>query len=152
MKRIPLIALAALPLTAGLVLAGSGSTAQTPPTSQSTQSAPAPRTASGTAYHTVFLQKLAAQLGITAEKLQAAAVAAGNATIDQAVKAGDLPSDHAAEMKRHLQERPLGFGGRGFGGPGGRGMRGHDHDHGPRGALPGTQGQAAPITQSPSGT
>ncbi|MBZ9711897.1 hypothetical protein [Deinococcus multiflagellatus] len=157
MKRLPLIALAALPLTAGVVLAGTvtaGAPARSAPAAQAQPQTPqpGPRTPSGTNYGDVYLQKLAATLGVTVDKLRAAAVSAGNATIDQAVKAGDVPSDRAAEMKAHLQDHPLGFGRRGFGGPGGRGGPGHDYDHGPRGALPGSQGQAAPASGTPSGT
>ncbi|WP_221088791.1 hypothetical protein [Deinococcus aquaedulcis] len=159
MKRLPLIALAALPLTAGVVLAGtvtantparSAPAAQAQPSPQTPQAAP--RTPSGTNYGDVYLQKLAATLGITVDQLRAAAVSASSATIDQAVKAGDMPSDRAAQMKAHLQDHPLGFGGRGFGGPGGRGRPGHGHDHGPRGALPESQGQAAPASGTQSGT
>lgn len=88
----------------------------------------------GTNYAEVFLQKLAAQLGISVERLRAAAVAAGSATIDQGMQAGDFPGDRAAGMKNRLQQDPLGFGGRG-----GRGLGGHHHgerggtDGGPRG-------------------
>ncbi|MVN88666.1 hypothetical protein GO986_18170 [Deinococcus sp. HMF7620] len=165
MKRLPLIALAALPLTLGLVLAQqTASSAQTAQRTQPAQSGPrtpgaqpqpAPRPQGAapqntdTNYADVFLQKLAAQLGTTAAKLKAAAVTAGGATLDQAVKAGDLPSDRAAEIKGRLQTSPFSLGGHGFGGLGGPGMRG-DHNHrgpgGPRGEAP--EGQAAPADES----
>ncbi|GAA5512962.1 hypothetical protein Dcar01_01686 [Deinococcus carri] len=142
-KRAPLIALAAaLPLTAGLVFAaGTSATPQRVQPAQPGQQAPgtaggpagqtAPqRSQSGTNYEGVFLQKLAAQLGISVERLRAAAVAAGSATIDQEVRAGDIPSDRAAGMKGRLQQNPLGFGGRGGHGPRGHHRGGQD---GPRG-------------------
>jgi hypothetical protein len=131
--NLPLIAWAALPLTVGMVLAQTG-TAQDPATQAQAQrvqpaqpgaTSPAqPRQAqpgTGTNYADVFLQKLAAQLGITLDKLKAAATAAGTATIDQGVRAGDFTADQAAFMKQNLAQNPLGLaGGRGFGGPGGR--------------------------------
>lgn len=161
-NRFPLIALAALPLTLGLVVAQTqtpqaqapqrvqpaqpGQSAPQTPGTQQNQGVPqapgtrAPSTQapqrSGTNYADVFLQKLAAQLGITVERLKAAAIAAGSATIDQGVQAGDFPSDRAAEMKQRLQDNPLSFG-RGFGGPGGRG----GHSHGPRGDRDGDGGR-----------
>ncbi|MBB5232801.1 hypothetical protein [Deinococcus budaensis] len=161
-KRSVLFALAALPLTAGLVLAA-GTAAQPPQASptQTQQAQPAqpgsgqtgqPRTqASGTNYAEVFFQKLAAQLGVSVERLRAAAVAAGGATLDQAVGAGDLSAQRAAAIKQRLEDAPLnfGFGRHGFGGPdrgrhdpGGRGgwgqmdggPRGFGHPHVPNGA------------------
>ncbi|MHA0041057.1 hypothetical protein [Deinococcus sp. PEB2-63] len=83
---------------------------------------------SGTNYADAFITNLAKQLNTTPEKLKAAAVKAGTATIDAAVKAGDIPADRAADMKQHLAENPFAFGGRGPGGPG----RGGHHD-GPMG-------------------
>ncbi|GGR85767.1 hypothetical protein [Deinococcus sedimenti] len=83
---------------------------------------------SGTNYADTFITNLAKQLNTTPEKLRAAAVKAGNATIDAAVKAGDIPADRAADMKQHLAEHPFAFGSRGLGGPG----RGGHHD-GPMG-------------------
>ncbi len=166
--RVPLIALAALPLTVGAVLAQQTGTAATgtAATGTATQAQPTPQRvqpaqpgqrqnrpgqtsqASGTNYADVYLQKLAAQLGISLDKLRAAALAAGNATIDQGVKAGDIASNRAADMKARLQNDPFGmFGGRGMGGPGGggRGMHGPGgRDGGPRGGLDapdGPQGQ-----------
>ncbi|GAA5532685.1 hypothetical protein [Deinococcus aluminii] len=125
-KRPILFALAAaLPLTAGLVFAAG--TASTP--SQPAQPGQT-RMQSGTNYTDVFLQKLAAQLGVSVDRLRAALTGARNATIDQAVRAGDISQSRAADLKSRMQNAPLnfGFGGRhGRGGPGG-GMG----DHGPR--------------------
>lgn len=154
-NRLPLIAWAALPLTVGLAFAAQPQRVQPvqPGQAQQSQTQPAPGlpaqpgaaqgqpgSQSGTNYGDVFLQKLAAQLGITVDKLKAAAIAAGSATIDQGVKAGDFPSDRAAEMKQRLNENPFAFGGRGPGGRGGHGMHGHGRggpdgglDRGPRG-------------------
>lgn len=152
--RLPLIAWAALPLTLGLAFAAQGTqstrtqSTQPQPTQSGqtlnqpgipqnqTQSQPgqaAPR--SGTNYADVFLQKLAAQLGVSVDRLKAAATAAGSATIDQGVQAGDFSSDRAAEMKQRLNDNPFAFGGRGPGGRGGHGMhgRGGDMERGPRG-------------------
>lgn len=148
LSKLPLIALAALPLTVGAVLAQTGTLAQTqrvqpaqpgqqnrsatPGTQQnSQQNQRGPQNQSGTNYADVFLQKLAAQLGVSVARLKAAAVAAGNATVDQGVKAGDFPQDRAADMKSFLQQNPFALGGgRGpgmghrHGGPDGDGGRG----------------------------
>ena len=177
-SRLPLIAFATLPLTVGLVLAQQGTTTassttttpdvtaqaqrvqpvqpgQRPSPSGTTPALPGQlpqRQTSGTNYGDVFLQKLAAQLGISVTKLKSAAIAAGSATIDQGVKAGDFPSDRAAEMKQRLQQNPFAIGG-GRGGPGGHGMRGPGGpsnggpDGGPRG-----QGQTTPTAPSSTGT
>lgn len=170
--RPALFALAALPLTAGLVLAASGSgstpsaqapstqtpSTQTPSTQapqqvQPAQPATSPTQATRANYAEVYLQKLAAALGVSAERLKAAALSAGNATVDQAVGAGDLSADQAARTRERMQNDPLRFGlGRGgFGrgghdhGPGGReDGRGSRHDHGERGqsASSGEDGRA----------
>lgn len=139
--RQTLFALAAVPLTAGLVLAASGSTpsTQTPPIqapqqvqpsqpgASQTQPSQNPSQTSDTNYADVFLQKFAAALGVSVERLKAAALSAGSATVDQAVGAGDLSAEQAARIKERMQNDPLrfGFGRGGFG-------RG-DHDHGGRG-------------------
>lgn len=159
-NRFPLIAFAALPLTLGLVVAQTqssqapqrvqpvqpGQSAQQNPSTQQRQGTQTPgiqqRQQSGTNYADVFLQKLAAQLGITVERLKAAAIAAGGATIDQGVQAGDFPSDRAAELKGRLQDNPLSFG-HGFGGPGGRG----GHGHGPHGDRDGDGGRGSSTDQ-----
>lgn len=152
--RLPLIAFAALPLTVGLAFASttisSGKMTTPAPTQrvqpaqpgQSGSATTTPRTHSGTNYSDVFLQKLAAGLGISVERLKAAAVTAGTATIDQGVKAGDFPSDRAADMKAHLAQDPFEFAGR----HGGRGGHGHGGDRG--GRFPGgRQGTVAPADQ-----
>lgn len=157
-NKLPLIAFASLPLTVGLVLAQSSTTntASTATTAQTQPQRVQPaqpgqqnqngqnnqmRQQSGTNYADVFLQKLAAALGISADKLKAAAINAGSATIDQGVTAGDFPNDRAAQMKADLQQNPFALGG-GRGGPGGRG--GHGDDHGGRmgGPRGGPAGQA----------
>ena len=98
----------------------------------------------------MFIQKLAAQLGITVEKLKAAATAASKSTIDQGVKAGDFPADMAQNMTQRLQDDPFALAG-GRGGRGGHGMHGDgDGDFGSgrdgpdgrfQGSQPGQQGQ-----------
>ncbi|MEF2280023.1 hypothetical protein V3W47_17150 [Deinococcus sp. YIM 134068] len=134
-NRTALLALvASLPLTAGLVFAQQAAPQRVQP-AQPGQSSAQPGTAptrqtSTTNYGDVYLQRLAAQLGVSVERLRAAAVAAGNATIDQAVRNGDLAQNRAADLKNRLQNAPLNFGR--FGGPAGQG-RG-DFDNG-RGAL-----------------
>lgn len=137
-NRLPLIAIAALPLTLGLVFAQNSGTQRVQPTQPSQiQAAPrgnqqgqtqAPRQQSGTNYADVFLQKLAAQLGISVDKLKAAAVTAGGSTIDQGVKAGDFPSDMAQNMKQDLQQNPFALAG------------GHGHGRGGRGDMDGASG------------
>ncbi|GAA0520647.1 hypothetical protein [Deinococcus depolymerans] len=153
--RLPLIALATLPLTVGLVFAqqgGAGTSASNttaapqrvkPAQPGQTQNGPAQNSQtqgqqdraarSGTNYADTFIKNLAAQLNTTPEKLRAAAVKAGTTTIDAAVKAGDIPADRAADMKARLAENPFGFGG-----GRGHGMRG---DHGPRDGQRGPRGQ-----------
>ncbi|GGO22847.1 hypothetical protein [Deinococcus humi] len=163
--KTPLIALAALPLTVGAVLAQQSAAtdattqAQQPQRVQPTQpgqrnqggtgTQTAPGVQSGTNYADVYLQKLAAGLGISLDRLKAAALAAGNATIDQGVKNGDIAANRATDMKTRLKDNPFGMlGGRGMGGPGGPGGRGMHgpggRGGGPRGAMDvpdGTQGQ-----------
>ncbi|WP_291427954.1 hypothetical protein [Deinococcus sp.] len=168
LKRLPLIALAALPLTVGLVFAQQGSVstadttgtdiaAQAPQRVKPTQPGQIQKgqtqrgqtqgqadraTRSGTNYTDTFIKNLAAQLNTTPGKLQAAALKAGTTTIDAAVKAGDIPADRAADMKTRLAENPFAFGGRG---PAGRG------DHGPRdgGGPRGGDGRCGPRGQQP---
>lgn len=119
-SRLPLMVMAALPLTTGLAFAqtngGSSTNSATPPP-QRMQPAPPnrvrptqqgqPQQPSRTNYADVFLQKLAAALGTTPEKLKAAAVTAGNATLDQGVKAGDFPHERANHLKQRLQNNPF---------------------------------------------
>lgn len=163
-NRLPLIAFAALPLTAGLVLAQQGATTQTPQRVQPAQPSqrnpaqqnqaqpaqPAQRPQfSGTNYADAYLKNLAQQLGVTPEKLKAAAVKAGTATIDAAVKAGNVPSDRAAEMKQRLADNPFAFAGHG---PGGHGRHGGPMGpDGPRGDHE-DQGAAAPAQNADGST
>ncbi|WP_412029503.1 hypothetical protein [Deinococcus yunweiensis] len=157
--RLPLIALAALPLTVGVVLAqqSTSGTAAAPtaqaqrvqpvqpgqtPTTPAQPGQAAPRPVSGINYADVFLQKLAAQLGITTAELKSAAIAAGSATIDQGVTAGDFPSDRAPEMKQRLEQNPFAIGG-GRGGPGGHG------GHGPGMGRHGGSGLGGPDGRGP---
>ena len=156
-NRLPLIAWAALPLSIGLAFAAQPQRVQPVQPGQTQQPGqpgqnldqpgipqnqndrnqngqrPAALQGSGINYADVFLQKLAAQLGIGVDRLRAAATAAGSATIDQGVQAGDFPSDRAAEMKGRLNENPFAFGGPGRHGPhghGGPGKERHaDRDH-----------------------
>lgn len=141
LASLPLIAVAALPLTVGLVFAQTSGTAQAPQRvqplqpgqssqnqnqqgqNQQGQTQQNQRQQSGTNYGDVFIQKLAAQLGITVEKLKAAATAASKSTIDQGVKAGDFPADMAQNMTQRLQDDPFALAG-GRGGRGGHGMHG----------------------------
>lgn len=143
LASLPLIAVAALPLTVGLVFAQTSGTAQAPQRvqplqpgqssqgqNQQGQTQQNQRQQSGTNYGDVFIQKLAAQLGITVEKLKAAATAASRSTIDQGVKAGDFPADMAQNMTQRLQDDPFALAG-GRGGRGGHGMHGdRDGDFG----------------------
>ncbi len=170
-RKTPLIALAALPLTVGAVLAQQSAPVtaaavqaqQTQP--QRVQPAPGIRTVtqarpkSSTNYGDVYLQKLADGLGISLDRLNADALAAGNATIDQGVKNGDIATNRAAAMKTRLKANPFGMlGGRGMGGlgggSGGRGMHGPGgRGGGPRGVLnapAGTQGQTDSGTVDPN--
>ncbi|MFC3861740.1 hypothetical protein ACFOPQ_13310 [Deinococcus antarcticus] len=171
LASLPLIAVAALPLTVGLVFAQTSGTAQAPQRvqplqpgqssqgqnqqgqNQQGQTQQNQRQQSGTNYGDVFIQKLAAQLGITVEKLKAAATAASKSTIDQGVKAGDFPADMAQNMTQRLQDDPFALAG-GRGGRGGHGMHGDgDGDFGSgrdgpdgrfQGSQPGQQGQPQP--------
>src|SRR5918996_1370300 len=81
---------------------------------------------------------VASNLGITTTKLNSGFRSAREALIirriDQAVAAGDLEADEAAELKAELDEEDLP--GYKAGGPGGFGFGGHG-DGGPRGARGG---------------
>ena len=175
-RKTPLIALAALPLTVGAVLAQQSSATAadaatlaqqtrpqraqpTQPGQRQNQGGPGQQTqrqpGSGTNYADVYLQKLAAGLGISLDKLKAAALAAGNATVDQGVKSGDIAANRAADMKARLKDNPFGMlggrasGGRHMGGPDRRSGR----DGGPRGRIDGTeetQGQTNNGTVEPN--
>jgi hypothetical protein len=87
-----------------------------------------------------FLERLAAELGVSKDKLAAAMKSAGVKSIDDAVKAGILTAEQAAELKERVAAGKLDFGlGHGFGwghlkdkngGPGGK-----DFKHGRWSAL-----------------
>lgn len=169
-RKTPLIALAALPLTVGAVLAQQSSTATANPATQAQPERVEPaqlgqrnqnqqnrsgtgqqtqrQQGSGTNYADVYLQQLSAGLRISLDKLKAAALAAGNATLDQGVKSGDIAANRAADMKTRLKVHPFGLlSGRGMGG---RHMDGPDRrggrDGGPRGSGDGAsspQGQTS---------
>lgn len=84
-----------------LVLAGTA-LAQTPP------SAPGK---SSDSYHDTFMNRLAAALGVTREKLDGSLTQARNETLDQAVKEGKLTQEQAERMKAREPRGPmLGFG------------------------------------------
>ena len=108
------IALASVPVAVGVV---------------SAQTAPA-ATAQATNYANVFLGKLASALGVSADKLTAGLKTAGNATIDEALKAQDITKTQADRLRQEVASGQYGFfghgfgGDRGMGGPGGRGMGG----------------------------
>lgn len=172
-KRLPLIALAALPLTLGTVMAQGGSqpTPPQPMTQPTTQPLPtsttppvpgpqgAPHRPGGeqgkpnSQARAAFVQKLAAQLGVSPERLRAAAVAAARATLDQQVKAGKLPAERAAKLKTELQQDPfMPLGGEPL--PGRAGGPGHHHGPAERGGPEGfgpiggqQAGPRGPITQ-----
>lgn len=77
-----------------------------------------------------FLERLAAELGVSQDRLKAAMKSAGVKSIDDAVKAGILTTEQAAELKERIAAGKLDFGlGHGFGwghlkekkgGPGGK--------------------------------
>lgn len=120
-KKTAYIGLTALALSMGgglYALAQTAQPAQTPGTQQ-TQRAD---------YWALYLQKLAAALGVDQAKLTAAFQSAGNATVDQALKDGAITQTQADAAKQRIQNGG-GFGLRGFGGPGmERGGRGHGAD------------------------
>lgn len=169
--RIPLIALAALPLTVGLVFAqqsSAGSAAQAPQRvqpAQPGQRAPGPQNQpgsmpqpSGTNYSDVFIKNLAAQLGVSVDRLKAAALAASKSTLDQGVKAGDFPAQMAQSMSQRLQDHPFALaGGRGMRGPGGDRPGGERGEFGGRGGpdfqggQPGQGGPAGDLRQGRPG-
>ncbi len=75
----------------------------------------------GSNYQNLFLDKLAAALGVTRDKLNSAFVDARNGTVDQAVKDGKLTQQQADKIKSNTNVGP-GFG---FG----FGFRGGEHGH-----------------------
>jgi hypothetical protein len=123
---IAAIALASAPVAIGVVNAQTApaATAATKPASK---------------YASVFLDKLASALGVSADKLTTGLKTASNATIDEALKNQDITKVQADRLKQEVTNGQYGFfghglgGGRGMGGPGGdRGMGGVN-DRGPGG-------------------
>ncbi len=92
-------------------------------------------------YSKVFVQKLAATLGVDQAKLEAAMKTAGNATVDEALKNQEITKAQADAMKARVQAGEYNFltrgpGGRGpgqMGGQDGRGQMGGQDDRGDRG-------------------
>jgi hypothetical protein len=103
-------------LALGVVLAplvGGAASAQTQPPASS-QAAP------GDALRTLFLDKLAAALGIQRSALDSAMTTAGTSAVDAAVQQGTLTQAQADAIKARVQAGDVGalLGGRGPGGPG----------------------------------
>ncbi len=76
-------------------------------------------------YSKVFVQKLAAALGIEQTKLEAAIKTAGNATVDEALKNQSITLAQATQMKARVASGEFGVLGRG-GRDGGMGMGGRN--------------------------
>ncbi len=128
---IAAIALASAPVAIGVVNA---------------QTAPAAPAAAKPAskYASVFLDKLASALGVSADKLTAGLKTAGNATIDEALKNQDITKAQADRLKQEVTDGHYGFFGHDMvmdrgpfmsrGGPGENGgMGGMMGDRGPGG-------------------
>ncbi len=90
---------------AALVVAGTA-LAQTP--------TPTPGQQAKSNYHEFFLDRLAAALGTTRDKLNSAFTQARNETADQMVKDGKLTQQQADKLKAQQGTGPLGFGFRGI--------------------------------------
>jgi DNA-binding CsgD family transcriptional regulator len=88
-------------------------------------------------YSKVFVQKLAAALGIEQTKLEAAIKTAGNATVDDALKNQSITLDQATQMKARVASGEFGVWGRGGRGSG---MGGRDGGMGGRDGAPGMMG------------
>jgi hypothetical protein len=93
---IAAIALASAPVAVGVVNA---------------QTAPA-ATKPASKYASVFLDKLASALGVSADKLTAGLKTAGNATIDEALKNQDITKTQADRLKQEVTNGQYGFFGR----------------------------------------
>ncbi len=74
---------------------------------------PAPNQQAKSNYQNLFLDKLAAALGTTRDKLNSAFTQARNETVDQAVKDGKLTQQQADKIKAQQGNAPFGFGFRG---------------------------------------
>lgn len=86
---------------------------------------PAATTTPQKAYGQLFMEKLAARLGITVDKYNEAVKGARQDVLDQQVKDGRITQDQANQMKDRLDKAPAGAAGFGGGMMGPRGgMRG----------------------------
>jgi hypothetical protein len=92
------------------------------------------QTPTGNGTGSTFLDRVAQKLGIDTPKLQKAITDTRNEDVDAAVQNGDLTQKQADALKERMQNAP-GFGGRGFGGPGG--PEGFGAHGGPKGFGPG---------------
>lgn len=101
----PLVVLGLAGVVAAVVVAGTAF-AQTP--------TPAPGQQAKTSYHEFFLDRLAAALDTTRDKLNSALVQARNETVDQQVKDGRLTQEKADKIKSQEGIAPFAFGFRGF--------------------------------------
>ena len=101
----------ALGVAFGPSLRGTTASAQTLPPGQAQQS-------TGTSLRTLFLDKLAAALGIPRATLDTAITTAGTQTADSAVQQGTLTQAQADALKQRVQQD--GIGAFGHGGPGGK--------------------------------
>jgi hypothetical protein len=90
-------------------------------------------------YSKVFVQKLAAALGVDQAKLEAAMKTAGNATVDDALSKQEITKAQADAMKAQVQAGDYNFFSRG--GPGGKDGRAGGPNDGPNG---GPNGRGAP--------
>ncbi len=106
----------------GLTVAVGTAMAQTATPPAQTATPPA-QTQAKANYQNVFLDKLAADLGTTTDKLKSAFTQARNDTVDQEVKDGKLTQQQADRIKANTNAGP-GFGFRGFPGGERRGERG----------------------------
>jgi hypothetical protein len=88
----------------------------------------------------VFVQKLAAALGVDQAKLEAAMKTAGNATVDDALSKQEITKAQADAMKARVQAGEYNFFSRGPGGFDGRGPGGGNRDGGRNGGPNGLLG------------
>ena len=114
LSPINMIGIGAAVVSLGLAAAVSTAVAQTATPTPAQSSTPAQSQAK-TNYQNFFIDRLAADLGTTVDKLKSAMTQARNETVDQAVKDGKLTQQQADRIKSSTSTRP-GFGlGLGFG-------------------------------------
>ena len=101
-------------------------------------------------YSKVFVQKLAATLGVDQAKLEAALKTAGNATVDEALSKQEITKTQADAMKARVQAGEYNFFSHGPRGNGGRGGNGRDGGPNGRGAPGGDRmtGGGAAVTDA----